>query len=754
LGPSGTVTFSASTKSNNYPTTVGAFDRTYNGGSDVVVTRLVPQLSDPVPPGPPISLTGTVVEGSAELRWELPAEEGDFPMADLRLYRGTSSDDLAIVDQIPPHYENWTDAGLELGSSHHYAVKAYSYAGESAFSNVINLTYTMPPSIPQDLQAEPGCGTVQLNWSGPNCTGGCSLLGYTLYKGTSIEVLEELANLGLVEGYLDEDVVNGQEYFYSLRAVNERTAGDMTQVVSARPTGPPTAPRDVVATAADGSVTLTWTSPENDGGYEVRLYVVLSGTSPDIMDEERMASGHVTRWVDSPLENGVTRWYTVLAETEMGRGPPSSMANATPMGLPGMPRNVSVVVGNREVSVSWEPPEDDGGAPIEGYHLLRGVSTRDLLPLAELGAGETSYTDTGLENGVTLYYAVLAWNVVGDGSMTKIVEGTPRTLPGPPTYLSVEEGIGVVTLDWSPPENVAATEVIQYVVYRGISEDRLHLLLTVDGRSRSYEDREVVAGFTYHYSVSAVTGIGEGPQTTPVSATPYGPPGAPMALVATAGDGEVVLSWEPPENDGASPVIGYTVLRGTLPDLLTDLETVGMVSSYIDPMVTNGVIYHYALNAINDAGPGDRSGTVEATPTRPPDTRPPGKVSTLVGMVTGDGVVLQWEGPNGAGSPPVTGYLVLRGEAPDNLSIVATLGPVGTWTDTMVTPGRTYHYCVLALNGEVEGEPADVIAVEVPEPVTPGSSWTTSSTLFALAILVVFSLVVLFIIRNNRRGSE
>ena len=90
---------------------------------------------------------------------------------------------------------------------------------------------------------------------------------------------------------------------------------------------------------------------------------------------------------------------------------------------------------------------------------------------------------------------------------------------------------------------------------------------------------------------------------------PVGPtvPAAPV-LSAARGNAQVTLTWTTPANGGAS-ITAYKVFRdGSL------LTTLGVVTTYTNTGLTNGVAYSYVVKAVNSVGDGAASNTVTATP--------------------------------------------------------------------------------------------------------------------------------------------
>jgi hypothetical protein len=89
-----------------------------------------------------------------------------------------------------------------------------------------------------------------------------------------------------------------------------------------------------------------------------------------------------------------------------------------------------LVVATREgdaVNLAWSIP-DDGGSPITGYRLYRGVEGGAESLLSSFGADVNSFTDTNA-SGANFYYRVTASNANGDGASSTRVFPTSSESP-------------------------------------------------------------------------------------------------------------------------------------------------------------------------------------------------------------------------------------------------------------------------------------------------------------------------------------
>jgi titin len=485
----------------------------------------------------------------------------------------------------------------------------------------------------------------------------------------------------------------------------------------------PRAPVMLEATAGDSQVQLSWRAPAISGDLPIEGYWLHRGTSEDGLERIVTLDAIATSYTDEGLVNGETYYYAIHVFNDLGESPLSNVLNATPAGLPGVPVNLAAESGDASATLVWEPPLLDGGLPVLSYYIWRSTGEGELEWLTVV-EGQV-YEDVMLSNGATYGYSVSALNALGEGPLTEPVTVVPLGIPDPPGDLSVAAGLKSLSLSWVPPLRTGGGDVTGYRIYRGDDPDDLRLLEEVGGQVNSYTDTDVTVGSTYHYAVMALTDGGESVIGTAVAGGPIDYPESPMDLVTEAGDGQVVLTW----------------------DSLTELETLDAVTTFTDLQVTNGQTYWYAVVAVNVLGESEQTDAVEATPLTPPTV--PNKVPTLTVDVRDGEVVLVWAKPGDDGGTALTGYVVLRGASRDDLQVIAQVGGFLSYTDHEVEPGTTYYYSVAALNVVGRGEGHEALQATVPEVEEESMSMLP----IALAVIAVVVIILIALLVTRRRAA-
>jgi hypothetical protein len=228
----------------------------------------------------------------------------------------------------------------------------------------------------------------------------------------------------------------------------------------------------------------------------------------------------------------------------------------------------------------------------------------------------TTTTRTGLANGTTYYFTVTAVNAVGESAQATEASATPVATPGAPTGLTATRGNAQVSLSWTAPASNGSA-ITGYKVYRSTTTGTETIYQTL-GNVTSYIDVGLSNGTTYFYKVSALNTVGESVLSTEASATPATLPGAPGGLTATAGSGQVSLSWSAPASNGGSGITAYNVYRSTTSGAESLLTTLGNVTTYTNTGLTAGTTYFYKVSAVNVVGEGTLSAEASATPVAAP----------------------------------------------------------------------------------------------------------------------------------------
>jgi fibronectin type 3 domain-containing protein len=420
------------------------------------------------------------------------------------------------------------------------------------------------PAQPTGLIARGGSAQVALSWGA--ATGAAQ---YRVFRdGTQVASTTAAT-------YLDVGLDDSTTYAYRVLAVNVAGWSPVSdEVVATTAAATPAAPTGLVAAAGDTTIQLSWASTANATGYHLYRGGTLIGSPTG------------TTFTDTGLSDGTSYSYTVSATNGTAESTRSTAATATPVATPPpAPTGLVAVPGDRTVNLTWN---QDGDA--SSYRVYRGTTL--------VGSPtSTSFTDTGLSNGISYPYTVVAFrlNSVASPASAAVTATPTAAAPGAPTGLSAQAGDTVTTLSWA-----AVSGATSYKVYRGG-------VLRATVSTTTWTDTGLTNGTTYSYYVTAVKVAVESAPSATVTAAPAAVvPATPTGLTATPGNTQVTLTWT-----ATSGATGYRIYRGGV--LIASPTT----TTYTDTGRTNGTTYSYYVIAVNGSTPSPASTTVTATPFAP-----------------------------------------------------------------------------------------------------------------------------------------
>ncbi len=562
------------------------------------------------------------------------------------------------------------------------------------------------PNPPANVIAEGNASKITLSWSMPTDNGGKPITSYNVYRSVENNNNYELLTSDVTDtSYVDTNVVNGIKYYYKITAINMYGESDFCEEKWAIPGKLPTAPVNLKAEAGDGSVTLTWSQPNDDGGFPLNLvYNIYKGTESNNIDTEASNSSN-KEYIDTEVENGITYYYQVSAENPIGEGPCSNYVEATPSSTPSAPRDVSISAGSNYIVISWDKPNSDGGESINGYNIYKGASAQGMTFFDTSSPTYLSYNDTNVINGETYHYQVAAKNSNGEGIKSSVVSATSKGSPTTPDNLRIKERDRSILLEWEESNDNGAP-IIHYRIYRGLSMN--NMVYFTNTNELQFEDLHLENGKIYYYQVSAINEVGESIKSNIVSGIPKGKPYPPRNVTAIGGNAKVYLNWEYPENDGGTTIIGYSIYKGVSGSNTVFFSNVD-TNMYTDEEVENGICYYYKVTAINKIGESDFTEVISTTPQHS-EGNIPGPVRNIHG-VAGDGYVyFAWEEPKINSEYPILGYLIFRSDDGEDFDEIGQTSDL-LYNDTTVENGVNYTYYIIALNEVGEGEQPTTVSV-------------------------------------------
>jgi hypothetical protein len=477
-------------------------------------------------------------------------------------------------------------------------------------------------------------------------------------------------------------------------------AGNPTQVVHdytvvAPPPTVPDAPTIGTATRGNGSASVSWTAPANNGGSAISGYTVTA--SPG--GASATVDGSQTSATVTGLTNGTSYTLTVTATNGVGTGPSSGPSNSfVPATVPGVPTIGTFVVTGTTGSVAFTAPASNGGSPITGY---TATCTSNNLGMTRTGTRTVSPISVlSLTSGKTYTCKVRATNAVGTGlASAASAAKTVPVVPGAPTNVAAVPGSSQASVSWKAPATNGGSPLTGYVVMPYIGPVAQTLLVKSVGPSvLSASLIGLSNGTSYTFRVAAKNLLGSGLAAVSLPVVV----GAPVAPVVTAvgSSTSAAVSWTAPANNG-SAVTSY-VVRTYLGAVLQSAKTHTLTCTpqpcspartWTVTGLTNGSVYTFKVVATNTRGTGPAGATTikVGVPTLP-------GVPTSVHATGGVGsATVSWVAPAN-GSATITAYIITPYKAGVAQPVITVAGTLTTRTITGLTTGQSYTFKITARN--------------------------------------------------------
>ena len=399
-------------------------------------------------PGAPAKPTLTVRDAALGVSWSAPTDNGGDAVSDYDLQYRTkdSADGDAWTELMHEGTATTVTIGsLTNGTIYEVQVRAENAAGDGAWSESAKGTPVAVPAKPASLTATAGSAQVTLTWTltTPDSTidkwqycqktGADTCAAATAADWTNIDPSDDATRI-----YTVTELMNGTEYRFQVRAVNESGSGAASDEATATPDaslGPGKAVIDQQVTDGNTQVTVTWnavTATPAVTSYDVQYRAETNGNNwGDWTDWTRTGTGTsetitglAVRYDFSPsFQKEAEHQVRVRARNSSGPGAWSEPVVAVSSDMASV-TGLSATADDESVELSWAAPttlpSDLTRIPVYlvRYRLADGSGIAGTAQ-----PSGTSHTITGLDNGKAYLIDVQA--VGANAGSTKFVDG-PR----------------------------------------------------------------------------------------------------------------------------------------------------------------------------------------------------------------------------------------------------------------------------------------------------------------------------------------
>ena len=437
-GTSGTVLYSVPTNTYTFIATFPgaiAIDQTSNTVYAALTwSQDIFSIVSATKPHSPSLLSVIHGNASAILRWSAPSNTGGMPISTYEACWSTN--ELTATSCLNRKFFSSSTSGivpmLTNGTSYYFVLRAKNLYGYSPFTPPQVATPSTVPAAPAFVSSSSTTSTVSLHWNTPT-SNGAPVSGYLLcwsQRSATVTACTNKKSIGTATSTSISSLLSGTKYYFALRAKNLNGFSSFSSQLTQSTLTVPSAPTLSKATKGNGSVSLTWVAPTNNGGSSISGYLVCWATASATVTScsHSHAFGVVSSGSISSLSNGTTYYFAVKAANSAGYSPLSGVKSASPASTtPTAPSLLTAATSSGKVTLQWRAPVTDGGTAVVGYKVCWSSSSTGAASCThyKVVGSVTTASVSGLSNSTLYYFVVKARNGHGYGSASNQLSAMP-----------------------------------------------------------------------------------------------------------------------------------------------------------------------------------------------------------------------------------------------------------------------------------------------------------------------------------------